>query len=76
MATIQITSGVHANTLLSRPLFVGSRFLFNAANAFIGAWKRHQAETQLERLSARELKDIGLNRSEIPAVVSEMFRGN
>jgi uncharacterized protein YjiS (DUF1127 family) len=80
MATININSGFHTTTLMVRPLFVSSRFLFNvvnnAATALICVWKRHQAETQLEKLSARELKDIGLNRSEIPVVVSAMFRGN
>ena len=79
MTTIQINSGVHASTLLARPLFVSSRFLFNvvnnAATSLVCAWKRHQAEVQLEKLSARELADIGLNRSEIPFVVAAMFRG-
>ena len=46
------------------------------ATYVIGRWRRHRAMAALNALDSRQLKDIGISRSDIPyVVVARRYRG-
>jgi uncharacterized protein YjiS (DUF1127 family) len=50
--------------------------LFVAARNAFGEWRRRQrAFDELMALDDRSLSDIGLHRSQIPALIEGMYRG-